>query len=145
MTALSPDWFGALRQQFPTMQLGQRQKAASNNNRHPREALLDLIDASLTVLSDANATVDRRGKQVQIDPCFTVTDGIATVVLTYSRTPVAMPDGSTALKVSEADLKAVLVALRAAAAAGAFDAQLEAVKAQRVAALKAGIAAKKAA
>ena len=56
-----------------------------------------------------------------------------------------MPDGSTALKVSEADLKAVLVALRAAAAAGAFDAQLEAVKAQRVAALKAGIAAKKAA
>jgi len=145
MTALSTDWFGALRQQFPTMQLGQRQKSASASNRHPREALLELIDASLAVLADANATVTRRGKQVQIDPCFTVAKGVATVVLSYSRTAIVMPDGSNALTLPVGDLQAMLGALRAAAVAGAFDAQLEAVRAQRVAALKAGIAAKKAA
>ncbi len=138
-------WFDDLKAKFPTMVLGQATPSASNANKHPRDALLALIANSRSLLADPDFTINKRGKQTKPEACFKLQGDSAEVVLRYAHEKLTLPDGSTAITVPAKQLPKLLDALQAVVEAKAFDDQLEAIKAERVANLKAAGAGKKAA
>ena len=142
---MSKNWLEDLKAAFPAMVVGQATPSATNANKQPRDAVLALIQNSLSLLANDAFTVAKRGKQCKPEACFKLNGDQAEIVLRYAHEKLTLPNGGTAITVPTKQLSQMLEALKGVVNAKAFDDQLETIKAERVAALKKGNSGKKAA
>lgn len=134
------EWFDNLKAQFPGIKSLAEKPGNAKANKHPRDALCELIKNSIAVLHNPEHTVTKRKKKpYKPEVCFTAGEepGKTAVALTYCREPLTLPDGSKALEVELAQVEPLLLVLQAAVKAKHFDDQLQAIKDARVTALKA--------
>jgi hypothetical protein len=127
------NWLEKLKTKYPAMTLS---ADTPDTTRHPRDVVIELLDTSLAVLADPAHTIQRRGKPQKPETCFTLRGAEAEVTLRYSRTKVTLPDGNKVMTVPKADLPSLLVDLKTIVAEKVFDAELQSIKASRVAAMK---------
>lgn len=123
---------------FPGATLCARPRRANGVHKHPREAVVALINNSLALHDDPNYTVQKRGKAMKPESCITASDtaGNYVVSLTYCRKALVLVDGGDAINLKEQQLKPMLTAIKGAVEAGHFDAQLEVIRDERSTKLK---------
>lgn len=131
--------------EFPQLTFSATQSAKAAGE-HPRDVVSANIGHCIAYLNDATYTHTVRGKPQKPTPCYVVTNGIAKVTLTYGRVKLKVDQaGNTDMNVPVTQLSAVLARLKALVDSSYFDPQLDAIKSDRVALQKAGIAKNKAA
>ena len=97
----------------------------------PRDKLASHIQDSINVLEDPSYTVKGlKGKVKKPVPCYIVKDGKATIRLKYFRKSLAF-DNEPGFDVPESELSEMLNGLKKMALNGAFDKQLESIRADR--------------
>lgn len=129
--------------EFPQATFGSPQSAKAASE-HPRDVVAANIGHCIAHLNNPGYTHDVRGKPQAPTPCYSVANGVAKVTLKYCHEKLKLnAQGDTEIVVPVAQLGSLLARLKVVVEQQHFDAQLDEIKATRVALQKSGMSKNK--